>query len=169
MSHTFITLPTDCQLTAASAYDNEGRAVSEWMFSPVFAGAGAFKSTVNDMLGFLEANLGFIKSNLYPAIKQTHIKWPHNNIALGWHIWNEHGTTHFGHAGSSLGYKSFVGFNIETKTGVVVLSNKTGAVIDIGLHVLDSRYRLQEKHFILKNMPIFGAQLNLTTLRPMSG
>jgi uncharacterized protein (TIGR02145 family) len=145
--NTVITIPTNLQLNLATAYNKESQAVSEWTFSPLFAGAGSLKSTVNDMLIFVAANLGLIETDLFSTFEQTHIKHPDNNIALGWHIWNEYGTTNFGHAGSSLGYKSFIGFNKEKKTGVIVLSNKTDAVMSIGLHVLDSRYKLQDQYF----------------------
>lgn len=145
LTNTVITIPTNLQLNLASAYSKEGQAVSEWTFSYIFAGAGSLKSTVNDMFTFVSANLGLIETNLYSTFEQTHIKHPNNNIALGWHIWNEYGTTNFGHSGSSLGYKSFIGFNKEKKIGVIVLSNKTDAVMSIGLHMLDCRYKLQDQ------------------------
>jgi uncharacterized protein (TIGR02145 family) len=147
LNSTVITIPTELQLNVAAPYNNEGQSVSEWTFRPVFIGSGSLKSTVNDMLVFLAANLGLIDSNLSSTFELSHIKYPGNNIALGWHIWDEYGTTNFGHGGSSVGYKSFIGFNKEKKIGVIVLSNKTDAVMDIGLHVLDDRYKLQDRYF----------------------
>jgi serine-type D-Ala-D-Ala carboxypeptidase/endopeptidase len=147
LNSTVITIPAKLQLNVAAAYNNEGQSVSEWTFSPIFAGAGSLKSTTNDMLVFVAANLGLIKSNLQSTFELTHIKHPENNIALGWHIWNEFGTNNYGHGGSTLGYKSFIGFNKETKTGVIVLSNRTDAVMSIGLHTLDHRYKLQDEYF----------------------
>ena len=145
--NTVITVPPRLQMNEATAYNNDGQAITDWTFSPVFAGAGSFKSTVNDMLVFIEANLGLIHSSLSSTFELTHVKNPENNISLGWHIWNEFGTTNYGHSGSTIGYKSFIGFNKETKTGVIVLSNKTDAVIDIGLHILDYRYKLRDQYF----------------------
>jgi serine-type D-Ala-D-Ala carboxypeptidase/endopeptidase len=144
LNSTVITIPTRLQLNFATPYNKEGQAVTDWTFSPVFAGAGSLKSTINDMLVFVAANLGLINSNLLSTFEFTHIKYPGNNIALGWHIWNEFGTTNYGHSGSTIGYKSFIGFNKENKIGVIVLSNTTDAVMSIGLHILDHRYKLQE-------------------------
>jgi D-alanyl-D-alanine-carboxypeptidase/D-alanyl-D-alanine-endopeptidase len=147
LNSTVITIPKKLQSNAATPYNNDGQSVSEWMYSPVFAGSGSFQSTVNDMLVFIEANLVFIRSRLSSTFEFTHVANPGNNVSLGWHIWNEFGTTNFGHGGSSVGYKSFTGFNKENKIGVIVLSNKTDAVMDIGLHVLDNRYKLQDRYF----------------------
>jgi CubicO group peptidase (beta-lactamase class C family) len=147
LNNTVFTIPTELQSNMATGYDKEGKAVSDWTYSPVFVGAGSLKSTVNDMLVFAAANLGLIKTNLLSTFEQTHIKHPKNNIALGWHIWNQHGTIILGHSGSSNAYKSFLGLNKENKTGVIVLSNKTDAVIDIGLHMLDSRYELHDNDY----------------------
>ena len=142
---TFIAIPAKYQSNVATAYTKEGYPVVDWTFSPIFTGAGALKSTVHDMLIFLAANIGFIHSKLSSTFELTHLKHAKNNIALGWHIWNEYGTTNFGHSGSSIGYKSFIGFNKERKIGVIVLSNRTDAVMDIGLHVLDNRYKLRDQ------------------------
>jgi uncharacterized protein (TIGR02145 family) len=147
LNSTLITLPTKLQLNVATPYNNDGQAVNDWTFSPVFLGSGSLKSTVNDMLIFIKANLGLIHSSLTSTFEITHVKNPDNNISLGWHIWNEFGTTNYGHGGSSVGYKSFIGFNKENKIGVIVFSNKTDAVMDIGLHVLDNRYKLQDQYF----------------------
>jgi len=147
LKHTVITVSEKLKKNMAIPYDNEGNLVIEWTFSPVFAGAGSFKSTTNDMLEFVAANLGLISSKLTQTLIQTHLKHPQNNISLGWHIWNDFGSINYGHSGSTIGYKSFVGFNNESRTGVVVLSNKTDAIIDIGLHLLDNRYKLQDTYF----------------------
>ncbi|MCX6143735.1 MAG: serine hydrolase [Ignavibacteriales bacterium] len=145
LRNTFITIPAGFQSNIAAPYTKEGHPVVDWTFSPVFSAAGALKSTVHDQLVFLAANIGFIHSKLSSTFELTHLKHARNNIALGWHIWNEYGTTNLGHSGSTIGYKSFVGFNKEKRIGVVVLSNSTDAVIDIGLHVLDTRYTLRDQ------------------------
>ncbi len=144
LQSTFIEVPAHFRPTVAQAYNREGQTVRDWTFSPIFAGAGSLKSTVHDMLVFLSYNIGLTQSKLSTAFEATHIKHPGNNIALGWHIWNEHGTTIFGHSGSSIGYRSFIGFIKERKIGVIVLSNRADVVMDIGLHILDDGYKLRE-------------------------
>lgn len=145
MESTFIEVPAGFRSKVAQAYNKDGRPVQDWTFSPIFAAAGSMKSTVHDMLVLLSANIGLTPSRLSPVFEMTHAKHPGNNIALGWHIWNEYGSSNFGHSGSSIGYKSFIGFNKEKKRGVVVFSNRADAVMDIGLHILDERYKLRDQ------------------------
>jgi CubicO group peptidase (beta-lactamase class C family) len=145
LSSTMIVVPAELQSSVAVPYNKEGQSVTDWTFSPVFVGAGSLKSTAHDMLIFVAANIGLINSELSSTFELTHVKHPGNNIALGWHIWDEFGTINYGHSGSSIGYKSFIGFNKKSKTGVIVLSNKTDAVMDIGLYILDHRYQLRDQ------------------------
>jgi hypothetical protein len=58
------------------------------------------------------------------------------HIGLGWLIREAHGRTIHWHNGGTGGYHSFVGFDKERKTGVVVLSNSTHDIDDIGFHLL---------------------------------
>jgi len=145
LSRTIIAVPAKLQSSVATPYNKEGQSVTDWTFSPVFVGAGSLKSTAHDMLIFVAANIGLIDARLSSTFELTHIKHPGNNIALGWHIWDEFGTIIFGHSGSSIGYKSFIGFSKKSKSGVIVLSNKTDAVMDIGLHILDHGYQLRDQ------------------------
>jgi CubicO group peptidase (beta-lactamase class C family) len=55
----------------ATGHDRSGKAVSNWDI-PTLAGAGALRSTANDMLKFLAANLGLTKSKLLPAMQRAH-------------------------------------------------------------------------------------------------
>ena len=63
-------------------------------------------------------------------------------IGLGWIIRGGHGRDLHWHNGGTGGYRSFLGFDLESRTGVVVLSNSGDSVDDLGFHLLDSRYRL---------------------------
>jgi len=63
-------------------------------------------------------------------------------IGLGWVLRSRNGRTLHWHNGGTGGYRSFLGFDLEAQAGVVVLSNSTDSVDDLGFHLLDSRYRL---------------------------
>ena len=122
------------------------RPVANWDL-PTLAGAGALRSTVNDMLTFVEANLGLRESPTRTAIAVTHaprrdFPAPSMQIGLGWITRRGHGRELHWHNGGTGGYRSFLGFDLETQTGVVVLSNSGDSVDDLGFHLLDSRYRL---------------------------
>ena len=146
MSDTSITLSPSQQERLAIGHSVQLRPVANWDL-PTFAGAGALRSTVNDMLTFVEANLGLVESPLHAAMAATHVPRrdfaaPNMQIGLGWVTRRGHGRELHWHNGGTGGYRSFLGFDLESRTGVVVLSNSGDSVDDLGFHLLDSRYRL---------------------------
>lgn len=146
MADTSITLSSSQQERLAIGHSVQLRPVANWDL-PTLAGAGALRSTVSDMLTFVEANLGLRESPLQAAMAVTHaprksFPGPNMQIGLGWVIRGGHGRELHWHNGGTGGYRSFLGFDLESKTGVVVLSNSTDSVDDLGFHLLDSRYPL---------------------------
>jgi hypothetical protein len=116
---------------------------------PTLAGAGALRSTVNDMLKFVAANLGLVKTSLLPAMQKSHqMQRPTGSadleIALGWHILKQYGATIIWHNGGTGGYRTYIGFDPTKNAGVVVLSNSGWGQDDIGNHILESQFPLQK-------------------------
>jgi CubicO group peptidase (beta-lactamase class C family) len=147
---------TGIQLTAeqlarfATGHNRLAQPVPYWDLSTL-AGAGALRSTANDLLKFLVANLQLISSPLNPILQTTHAVQaqtgtPGLAIALGWHILNHHETEILFHDGGTGGFRSFLGFVKQKQFGVVVLSNSENDVNDIGLHLLEPRYPLAKHH-----------------------
>jgi CubicO group peptidase (beta-lactamase class C family) len=105
------------------------------------AGAGALRSSANDMLTFLEAFLGYRESPLAPAMRaMLRARRPAGQakIGLGWLIMPADGREIVWHNGATGGFRSFVGYNPKARIGVVVLCNAfTLSGDDIGLHLLD--------------------------------
>jgi CubicO group peptidase (beta-lactamase class C family) len=101
------------------------------------APAGALRSNVDDMLIFLAANMGIIKTPLYPAMKKMlSVHRPvsaDTDIALGWHVSNGMPC----HNGGTNGYHAFVAFDRRRKLGVVILSNSTSFTDDLGWRILN--------------------------------
>ena len=66
---------------------------------------------------------------------------PGLEIALGWHIVAANGQTIVWHNGGTGGYRTFMGFDPEARTGVVVLANASSPAgpDDIGRHLLDPK------------------------------
>src|SRR5687767_13437376 len=83
-----------------------------WDFD-AFAPAGALRSTVNDMLKFLAANLRPPASLLGTSISDSHVSRftinQYASVALGWHYLNLGGDTVIWHPGETGGYHSFIG------------------------------------------------------------
>lgn len=146
MESTRIKLSPQMQAHLATGHDKAGKAVPNWDFVAM-AGAGALRSTTTDMLKFVAANLGLMKSGLLPAMQKTHREQkstglPYRSIALGWHVLAEHGAEIVWHDGETGGYQCFIGFDQKKRRGVVVLSNSRNGIDDIGLHLLESEYEL---------------------------
>ncbi|MCI0693643.1 serine hydrolase [candidate division KSB1 bacterium] len=176
MSSTAIKLSPDMQARLAQGHNEVLRPASNWDI-PTLAGAGALRSTANDMLLFLGANLGFTKSALTPVIQKTHATQnstgrPNLEIALGWHILKKHDSEIIWHNGGTGGYHSFIGFDKSKSLGVVVLSNSTNDIDDIGRHLLNAKFELvklepvQERTAIKVDPKIYDAYVGQYELAP---
>ena len=66
------------------------------------------------------------------------------HIGLGWIVRQGHGRTIHWHNGGTGGYHSFAGFDKERKKGVVVLSNSSNDIDDIGFHLLEPEFELAQ-------------------------
>src|SRR5882724_4946399 len=131
----------------AVGHDDKLKTVANWDL-PTLAGAGALRSTANDMLTFLGANLGLIKTPLGDAMTaMLNVRRPSGapglEIALAWHISGAAGqdSTIVWRNGGTGGYRTFIGYDPKKRAGVVVLSNAETAtgVDDIGLHLLNPK------------------------------
>lgn len=115
---------------------------------PALAGAGALRSTVNDMLKYLAANMDPTSEPLGEILATTHISQheagsPKLTIALGWHVLHALGGAGIVfHTGGTGGYRSFMGFDPVKHIGVVMLTNSAIGADDIGFHLIDQRIPL---------------------------
>src|SRR5439155_6558030 len=144
MDSTRIKLTPEMQARLAVGHNPALLIVPGWDL-PTLAGAGALRSTVNDMLKFVSANLGLTKSPLLAAMQMAHQSrhdtgTPDLEIGLNWHILKKFNTVIVWHNGGTGGYHSFIGFDPKARKGVVVLSNSTNDIDDIGRHLLVSEY-----------------------------
>ena len=147
LRETAITLTPAMRAKLAPGHDAEGRVVPNWDL-PTLAGAGALRSTVNDMLTFLAANLDSAATLLSPTLRRTHgerhaTNNPSLKVGLGWHILARPGGNIVWHNGGTGGYRTFTGFDPVRRLGVVVLSNLDASVDDIGYHLLDETFPLR--------------------------
>jgi serine-type D-Ala-D-Ala carboxypeptidase/endopeptidase len=148
MTSTFITFTPELKKRLATGYNQNNMPVKNWDFFAL-AGCGALKSTVNDMLLFAEANLGLVKTNLSPAMEkmqqaQHSTTIPGLFMGMGWHIWKKYDKEIIWHNGGTGGYRTFIGLDKQNKRAVIVFSNSTSGVDDIGLHLLESKFQLKK-------------------------
>jgi D-alanyl-D-alanine-carboxypeptidase/D-alanyl-D-alanine-endopeptidase len=142
---------SDSQKSRLAVGHFNGQELPTWNMSNPLAPGGALHSTASDMLKFLSANMGLIKTKLDNAMQESHLIrhstgqiLPNNlqasvnadniegYIGLGWFI-----TTNFGHevlwhnGGSIGGYNAYMAFNPTTERGIVILCNTDPADINI--------------------------------------
>lgn len=141
MTNTTITLTPDQKSKLAIGHTEYGAPAPNWDM-PAIAGNGALRSNMNDMLTFAAANLGLVKTDLYPAMQLAHVphisKGPNEGqVTLGWTLEKaNNGDEYLWKDGTTAGYRSIVLLNRTKKTGVVILSNSLNPINDIAYHIL---------------------------------
>ena len=146
LKETTITLTPEMKSNLALPY-NKGVNVSMWDFSSL-AGAGAIRSNAYDLLKFITASMGNKKNKLTNAFELAqqprHQKLNGSSLGLGWIITPSKEGDIFWHSGGTGGYSSFVGFVKETGKGVVILTNSTYGVDELGMALLNPGTPLSE-------------------------
>ncbi|WP_017729259.1 serine hydrolase domain-containing protein [Halalkalibacterium ligniniphilum] len=128
MKDTFITGNEKQINRYVNSYNKKGELIHP-IEIPAMNGAGGLKSTMNDMLLYLEYQLGFKDSPLRESIEYTHkiqrnTKWNNYQMGLGWIIeqkkWSPYPIIH--HGGRTAGFHTYCGFIKEAQIGVVIFS-----------------------------------------------
>ncbi len=123
LADTTIALAPDQASRFAQGHDGDLNAVPAWTFD-VLAGAGSLRSTANDLLRYVSAQVGRESSPLAPAISLTHVpRFDIDAQTASGLAWLLTGGRYAWHDGGTGGCESFVGFDLATRTGVVVLSS----------------------------------------------
>ena len=151
MPSTMITLSDDARsrLALGSA---DGQPAANWDFDAL-AGAGALRSTAQDMTVFLAAAMGLrhtpLDSAFHLAAEPQFDAGPGGamRIGLGWHVREgEAGSRIVWHNGGTGGYHSWAGYDPARRVGAVVLANSTENIDDLGFHLLDPAIPLAPVH-----------------------
>jgi CubicO group peptidase (beta-lactamase class C family) len=120
-----------------------------WRETSVLMGAAALRSTARDMIRYVAATAGFSDSKLKPVLADSYVrradgKSNEMDVGLAWHLKNSQERVIVWHNGATGGFHSYCAFDRAMNVGVVVLSNSTGDIDDIGLHLLDPAIALRE-------------------------
>jgi CubicO group peptidase (beta-lactamase class C family) len=145
MSNTRVVLTDNMKKNLALGHSGS-RQAENWDLG-ILAGAGGIRSTATDMLKYVAANMGKEKIDAYPAMELTHKATTDKKqgavVGLAWHISKmKNGKEIIAHGGATGGYQAFAGFIKGGNKGVVVLTNSSATVDDIGRHLLDPNYEL---------------------------
>jgi CubicO group peptidase (beta-lactamase class C family) len=128
-------LDADQRARLVQGHRARGRPAPAWPLVGLPA-AGALRSTADDVLRYLAAQLRPEGTPLAEAIRLTQVvrELP---IGLGWMRYDKPKRVWW-HNGGTGGFRSFAGFRPETGHAVVVLANQSRSVDLVGLRVLRS-------------------------------
>jgi CubicO group peptidase (beta-lactamase class C family) len=124
----------------AKGHNEAGEVVPYWDLTDAVAGAGGLRSSMEDMLVYLRAQLGPADTDLERAMRQTHqLRHRFSDrmaMGLGWSLLTEEGRTLISHGGGTAGFRTMIGFDPEKQVGFVMLTNSGGFEDDIGADFL---------------------------------
>ncbi|GMK40909.1 hypothetical protein PCCS19_39650 [Paenibacillus sp. CCS19] len=149
MTSTSIHLSAEQKKRLAAGFTSTGRRVPHWDLS-VHEGAGGIKSSVEDMMIFIQSNLTANASQQNTAIPH-YFQAIHSPVSLngtdrylGWVLEKQPECEYLWHNGGTYGFTSYTAFDRQTGTAVVVLSNYCFAsmyILDILVSQLLSKWR----------------------------
>lgn len=147
MESTKVNLTDELKKKFAKAHIRN-KIVSHWDVA-VFDGAGGLHSSCKDLARFIEANLGFYETPLFPILKaayQARCKQdiPYLDVGHEWNISYQYKPEIIYHGGATGGHQLFIGFCPENKIGVVVCSNSAAYIYDIGKNILNKEWYLKK-------------------------
>ncbi len=145
MTRTGIALNAEMRAHLSEGHDRAGQVVPLWDL-PTLAGAGALRSSLDDMMRFVSAVLDPPDNAIGRAIalsQETRFN-VNQALALGlnWHRSVVDGDTMVWHNGGTAGFRTFAGVNPRTRTAVVLLGNSGQDNDDISRHILIRNFPL---------------------------
>jgi CubicO group peptidase (beta-lactamase class C family) len=146
MDSTCITVTPELRVRLARSHNKENRPADDLAdrLAPL-PGCGAIRSTANDLLKYVAANLGLTDTPLTPLMEKTHVvRFPHAiedvDLAMPWWVYHRRGAELITHGGCTDGHEAFIGFDKQAKRGVAVLANREDvleqAVRPLGMYLL---------------------------------
>ncbi len=134
MHNTYINVPQSQLSNRSQGHNGSLDATPFWQLDTL-AGAGALVSNTADMANFLQAHMA--RNKLSSAIKlmqqpTADFGNPNTQVALGWIMPKTANGQLYMHNGQTGGFVSFIGFNPTLKKGIVILSNASILLDDIG-------------------------------------
>lgn len=126
-----VSVPEDVKSRYATGHI-AGKVVNLEFIPETIQSAGAMYSTTNDLLKYLSANIGLLRTNIYDSMQDTHLirhtfgqssenKSLKDYVGLGWTVSTDFGKEVIWHTGSIDGYTSIIGFNPGKQIGLVIM------------------------------------------------
>jgi CubicO group peptidase (beta-lactamase class C family) len=147
MDDTRITLTDSMQQRLARGHNMGLAPVANWDFSAL-AGAGALRSTANDLLKFLQMCLepgdGPVAAAQKLALAERRPRADQRDVASGWFVASRFGDELVWKDGGTGGYATFIGYSTRTRRNCILLSNAADYASNtlLGTHLVNAAYPL---------------------------
>jgi D-alanyl-D-alanine-carboxypeptidase/D-alanyl-D-alanine-endopeptidase len=146
MKSTTILLTPDERRRIAKPYEEGLNPVGVWDFD-VLAGAGALRSTADDMLTFAAANIGLIDTPLKLAMERMRSfrrpgQAPGMEQVMGWLVMKPTGAEMLIHDGGAHGFRSAITIDPASQRASVAWANAPLEVTDVTAHLMELRLPL---------------------------
>lgn len=142
MVHAYINTAPE-GVRAAHGHTPNAQPAPPWRFTTNLAGVGGVRATLDDMVRYVQGNLGLIESSVSPALElaqQAVSEQP--PMAMNWMLAQVGERRVHAHEGGTGGFSSFVSVDRERGRGVVILSDTAwhslGGLGSLGLHLVDA-------------------------------
>jgi len=147
MKSSAITLTADARSRLATPHDESLNAVGLWDLNAL-AGAGALRSTADDLLTFAAANAGLIDTPLQKAMVRMRASRRPGQAArveqaMGWIVVKPTGTEIFMHDGGTHGFRSSIAVDPSNKRAAVAWANAPLDVNDLTAHLVEPKAPLR--------------------------
>ncbi|MGY0505095.1 serine hydrolase [Luteimonas sp. e5] len=146
MRHAYVNTVPD-GVRPAVGHTPNGQPAPPWRFATNLAGVGGVRATLDDMVAYVQGNLGLRDAGISPALELA--QQPLGTeppMAMNWMLAKANGRTVHMHEGGTGGFSSFVSVDRERQRGVVILSDTTwnsiGSLGSLGLHLVDPAFPL---------------------------
>ncbi|WP_309396039.1 serine hydrolase [Cerasicoccus maritimus] len=147
---TYVTRPLALKETSATLDPakmvpghNGKQVVPNWHWDAM-AGGGGLYSSARDLLRFAAANMGMVKldaddKRALAMTQNVYIRtsMPNTSVCYGWHMTQKSMQPVYWQSGKTGGYAAFLGFNPNTRTACVILTNSAQQLDDVAFYVLD--------------------------------
>ena len=169
MDDTRMTLSDSMRQRLARGHSASLATVANWEFAAL-AGAGALRSTANDLLKFLRMCMNPADNPVAAAQKMTlSERRPRANkrdVSLGWFVASRFDDELIWKSGGTGGYATFIGYSTKTRRNFILLSNAADydANTNTALHFINAAYKLPK---LRREVPVDPAVLATYTGRYM--
>jgi len=138
LTNTRLKIASEKEKQIAQGYNSKREAVHLWDFKAL-AAAGGIRSTINDMVKYAKAYLKPPNEQYRLAIElceKISFEGDSKKVGLGWHLINTGSKNIYFHNGQTSGFVSFISYDREKKSAVIILVNSITLVDKEGVELM---------------------------------